>query len=489
MKRWAVWAWCAVVGAGAWAAETRPNILWIIAEDMSPHLSAYGVPEVRTPNLDALARKGMRFDRAFVTGAVCSTSRSAFDTGMYQTTLGAHHQRSHRPDEPGYRPHPLPAGVRILADWIRDRGYLTGDLVHLPAEMGFRASAHSDWNFTYEGKPADTDRWDELKARPPFYAQLNLPEAHRGRAWDEAGGKLRQPADPAKVALPPYYPDHPVVRADWANYLNAIMVLDAKVGKILAQLERDGLAATTVVVFMADHGQAMVRAKQWVYDSGVRIPLIIYWPPGLPEPAGYRAGSVSEELVTALDLTATTIAIAGGTKPEKMHGRVLFGVQREAEPRYVFAARDRCDETVDRVRSVRSRQYRYIRNYHTERPFRQTNRYKEHGYPTMWVLRELHAAGKLTPDQARLLAPTRPAEELYDLSADAHEVVNLADSAQHATVLREMRRALDEWIVTTDDQGRFPEDPRVIAHYEEMMKRNYDAKIEAARLAREKRAP
>lgn len=471
------------------AGETvrRPNVLWIIAEDMSPHLSIYGVPEVRTPHLDALARKGMRFDRAFVTGSVCSTSRSAFNTGMYQTTLGAHHQRSHRPDEPGYRPHPLPTGVRILADWMRDRGYLTADLVELPREVGFKGSAHTDWNFTYEGKPVDTAAWSDLPQRQPFYAQLNLPEAHRGPAWNAAAGKLSVAADPAKVELPPYYPDHPVVRTDWANYLNSIMVLDAKVGRILDQLARDGLADTTVVVFMSDHGQAMVRAKQWVYDSGLRIPLIIYWPPGIPAPEGYRAGSVAEELVTALDLTATTLTLGGGTKPRQMHGRVLFGPQREPEPKYVFGARDRCDETVDRIRTVRSRQYRYVRNYYPERPFLQTNRYKELNYPTMWVLRELDAAGKLTPAQKQLTAPARSKEELYDLTADPHEVVNLVDSPRHAAVLAEMRGALDEWVVATDDQGRFAEDPRVISHYEQLMRRNYDQKIEAAKKARAER--
>src|SRR5687768_17499297 len=224
VSRLALLALVAMAAARAGEPERRPNILWIIAEDMSPHLSIYGIPEVRTPHLDALARRGMRFDRAFVTGPVCSTSRSAFNTGMYQTTLGAHHQRSHRPDEPGYRPHPLPQGVRIISDWMRDVKYLTADLVQLPPEVGFKGSAHTDWNFTYEGKPVDTAAWSDLKQRQPFYAQLNLPEAHRGAAWDAAPGKLATRADPAKVLLPPYYPDHPVVRADWANYLNCVMV-------------------------------------------------------------------------------------------------------------------------------------------------------------------------------------------------------------------------------------------------------------------------
>ena len=484
LRQCALFAFAMIGIASGAEVGRRPNVLWIIAEDMSPHLSVYGVPEVRTPNLDALARKGMRFDRAFVTGAVCSTSRSAFNTGMYQTTLGAHHQRSHRPDEPGYRPHPLPEGVRILPDWMRDQGYLTADLVQLPSEMGFKGSAHTDWNFTYEGKPVDTAAWSELKERQPFYAQLNLPEAHRGPNWDAASAKLTRPADPAKVQVPPYYPDHPVVRADWANYLNSVMVLDGKVRRILDQLERDGLAQNTVVIFMSDHGQAMVRAKQWAYDSGLRIPLIIYWPPGIRAPAGYRAGTVSEELVTALDLAATTLAIGGGSKPPKMQGRVLFGAQREPEPKYVFGARDRCDETVDWIRTVRSRQYRYIRNYYPERSFLQLNRYKEANYPTMWVLRQLGAQGHLTPEQKRLTEATRPKEELYDLTADPHEVINLENSPKHAAVLAEMRAALNEWIMVSDDQGRFPEDPRVIAHYEQLMRRNYDKKIEAAKRAR-----
>lgn len=471
----------ALPAAEAVRAATRPNILWIIAEDMGPHLGVYGTPEARTPHLDALARRGMRFANTFTTGAVCSTSRSAFNTGMYQTTIGAHHQRSHRPDEPGYKPHPLPEGVRVITDWLRDAGYVTGDIAQFPAETGLRGSPHTDWNFTYDGKPFDTDRWADLKARQPFYAQINLPEAHRGRQWDEAHTKVAPPADPAKVALPPYYPDHPVVRQDWAQYLNSIMVLDEKVGRILALLERDGLADNTVVIFMADHGQAMLRGKQWVYDSGLHIPLIIYWPRGIPAPPHYRAGRVSRQLISAIDLTATTLAIAGVPKPAKMQGTVFLGPTAEPPRAYAFGGRDRGDETVDRIRTVRTQQFRYLRNFYPERPFLQRNRYKETNYPTYWVMRKLHAEGKLTPVQARLMAPARPAEELYDILADPHETKNLAASPAHQATLRELRAVLDQWIESTDDQGRFPEDPRVIEHYERLMKRNYDARIEKLR--------
>jgi N-sulfoglucosamine sulfohydrolase len=383
--------------------------------------------------------------------------------------------------EPGYQPHPLPPGVRVITDWLRDAGYFTGDVAQFPPESGLRGSPHTDWNFTYTGKPFDTDRWSELVSREPFYAQINLPEAHRGRQWDEAHLKVPAPADPAKVQLPPYYPDHPVVRQDWAQYLNSIMVLDQKVGRIFELLQRDDLARRTIVIFMADHGQAMVRAKQWPYDSGLRIPLLIYWPPEIPAPSQYRPGAVSDQLISAIDLAATTLAIAGVPKPPKMQGRVFFGPTADEPRRAVFGARDRGDETVDRIRTARTQRYRYLRNYHPDRPFLQTNRYKEANYPTLWVLRQLQAEEKLTPVQARLLAPTRPAEELYDLEADPHETRNLAESAAHRDLLREMRALLEEWLEATDDQGRFPEDPRVVEYYEHQMKRNYDARIEALR--------
>jgi N-sulfoglucosamine sulfohydrolase len=443
-----------------------PNILWILAEDMGPELGVYGTPEARTPNLDALARRGMLFTRAFTTSPVCSTSRSAFHTGMYQTTIGAHNHRSHRPDDGTVYPFPLPEGVRVITDWLRPAGYFTGNIVRLPADVPFEGTGKTDWNFTYEGEPFDTDRWEELKDHQPFYAQINFPETHRGESWDTAHLHLDSPADPAKVAIPPYYPDHPAVREDWAQYLNSGMALDAKVGHVLRLLERDGLADNTIVVFMGDHGRAMVRGKQWPYDSGLHVPLIVYWPAGVPAPEGYAAGSESDRLVSSLDVTATTLAAAGVSRPARMQGEILFGPDAEAPRRYLFAGRDRGDETVDRIRTVRTERYRYLRNYYPERPFLQTNRYKEVQYPVISLMRALHREGKLTPVQARLLAPTRPEEELYDLHADPFEVENLADSPEHREVLEELRAALDAWIEESDDQGRFPEDSAAYRYYE-----------------------
>ncbi len=471
----------------AFAQEsTRPNILWLISEDMGPELGAYGTPALETPELDGLARRGVLYTNAFTTAPVCSPSRSAFNTGMYQTTIGAHNHRSHKEEDGSVYPWPLPEGVRLITNWLRDAGYYTGNIVHLPPEVQIngqpvRGNGKTDWNFTFEGKPFDTDTWADLKAHQPFYAQINFPETHRGSEWDTAHERVYKQADPQAVVVPPYYPDHPVVRADWAQYFNSIMSLDRKIGLVLDQLERDGMADNTVVIFFGDNGRAMMRGKQWPYDSGLHVPMIVYWPEGLPKPAGYRAGEKDSQLISAIDITATTLAIAGITKPEKMEGRVFLGPQAESPRRYVYGGRDRGDETLDRIRTVRDERFRYIRNYYPDRPLLQTNRYKETNYPTIWVMRKLYAGGKLDSVQAYLLAPTRPREELYDTKNDPYEIHNLAGNPEYTEVQHRLSTVLDEWIEKTGDQGQIPEDPAVQEYYEERALRNYGERIEKLR--------
>lgn len=461
--------------------QQRPNILWIIAEDMGPELGCYGTAEVDTPTIDGLAARGMRFTHAFTTAPVCSPSRSAFMTGMYQTSIGAHHHRSHRPDTPSPYPFPLPEGVRLITDWLRPAGYFTANIRQLPEGIDFNGTGKTDWNFSYEGHPFDSDNWTDLKEHQPFYAQINFPETHRGQSWDRAHEKISRIADPDQVKIPPYYPDHPVTRQDWAQYLNSVMSLDRKVGIVLDLLERDGLADNTVVLFMGDNGRAMIRGKQWPYDSGLHVPLIIYWPESLPVPQHYKPGSVSDQLISAIDVSATTLAVAGVEKPAQMQGRIFLGENAAPPRQYVFGGRDRGDETVDRIRTVRSQRHRYIRNYMPNKPFLQTNRYKEASYPVIWVMRKLHAQGKLTPAQEALMAPTRPAEELYDLQNDPYEIQNLADSAEHQGILEELRGVLDKWIEESNDQGQIPEDPAVAEFYDQRARRNYDERIEKLR--------
>ncbi|QDU36906.1 Arylsulfatase [Maioricimonas rarisocia] len=462
-------------------AQDRPNILWLIAEDFGPELGCYGHPQVRTPHIDSLAADGVRFTRAYTTTPVCSTSRSSFMTGMYAWSIGAHNHRSHRKDG-----HTLPDGVRVLTDWLRDAGYFTANVRHFPEGVDFRGTGKTDWNFNYQGKPFDTDRWNDLKSHQPFYAQVNFPETHRGREWNQAHEHIDQPADPDKVEIPPYYPDHEITRQDWAQYLNTAMSLDRKIGRILELLEEQGLSENTIVVFMADHGRAMVRGKQWPYDSGLHVPLIIRWPEGIPAPEEYSAGKVEDALTASIDVTATTLSWAGVPKPETMQGRVFWGPNAAAPREYLFGGRDRGDETVDRIRTVRDDRFRYLRNFYPERPFAQLNRYKEFSYPVLRLMHRLDESGELeemNPHAARLMAPTRPREELYDLESDPWELNNLADDPAHRETLLRLRSVLEAFIVESDDQGRFPEPPEVIEHWESEMQRVYDQKLEKLRAA------
>jgi len=440
-----------VFAATSLQADPRPNILWLIAEDLGVELGCYGTREVWTPQLDQMAAVGVRYTRFYTAAPVCSPSRSAFMTGMYATTIGAHNHRSHRDD--GYE---LPPGVRVLTDWFRDAGYFTANIRELPKELGFRGTGKTDWNFTYRGRPFDSDRWDDLKSHQPFFAQINFQETHR-----KFNGPRR--ADPARVVIPPYYPDHPTTRADWAEYLDAASELDRKIGLILKQLESDGLADNTVVIFFGDNGQAHLRGKQFCYESGLRVPLIIRWPRKYPAPRHFKPGTVDNRLLAAIDLAPTILDIAGAKKPEKMEGVIFLGDRAAAPRRYVFGARDRCDETVFRFRTVRDARYRYIRNFTPERPFFQSNEYKEKQYPVWNLMKKLCAEGALNPVQAALCAPRMPEEELYDLENDPYETRNLAASAEQRKTVTRLRSALEKWIEESGDQGRQLEPPELAA--------------------------
>lgn len=445
----------ALAAATAHAADpTRPNILWLVAEDFGPHLGCYGTEQVWTPNLDRLAAEGVRYTRAFTTAPVCSASRSAFMTGMYQTTIGAHNHRSHRDD--GYR---LPEGVKVAPAWFRDAGYFTANVRKFPESVDVKGTGKTDWNFTSDSNPFDSDDWSELKPHQPFFAQVNFKETHRAFISPKR-------ADPAKVVVAPYYPDHPVTREDQAKYLDAASELDAKVGRILEQLDEDGLADSTIVVFSGDHGEAHVRGKQFCYDEGLHIPLLIRWPKSSPAPKQYQPGTVDGRLVAAIDFLPTLLDVAAGRpKPAAMQGEVFLGDRAGPPRRYVFGARDRCDETVFRFRTVRDDRYRYIRNFTPDRPFLQANDYKERAYPVWNLIKELAAQGKLSPVQTVLAAPRMPPEEFYDVVADPYEIDNLvaSDDPEHQAALKRMRAVLTHWIEESGDQGRTAEPHEVAA--------------------------
>jgi N-sulfoglucosamine sulfohydrolase len=418
-------------------APKRPNVVWIVAEDLSPSLGCYGDQDAITPNLDRLAAQGARFTRCFTHAPVCAPSRSGLVTGMYPTSMGSHHMRSTLKDPPP-----------TFLEEVRKAGYFVG----WPGK--------TDFNFAPPKAAFDsTQNWmgkGELKE--PFFAYINLNVTHESQIrvpkgkYDSNTARLQpgERRDPAKVLLPPYYPDAPEVRHDVAVYHENATAMDYRVGEILKWLDDKKLADNTVVFFFGDHGWGMPRGKRWLYDSGLRAPLLVRWPGAI------KPGTVREDLVAFLDFAPTVLTIAGVPVPERMQGQVFLGETAKTR-KYVFAARDRMDETFDRIRAVRDERFKYIRNYYPELPYAQHILYMDE-MPTMRVWRKWAAEGKLTGPQKNFFAPTKPAEELYDTHADPHEVNNLAGDPTHANKLKELRAALDQWVKDTKDLGDVPED-------------------------------
>jgi arylsulfatase A-like enzyme len=411
---------------------------------MSPNFGCYGDRTVETPNVDRLSREGTRFSKAFVTAPVCSPSRSALITGMFATSIGAHHHRSGR----GIEKIRLPQGIDTIPAMFRRAGYFTS----IGSWPITKAQGKTDYNFEWDKADYDATDWAERKAGQPFFAQVQLHggKLRDGRGLSDAVKKaLGTLTSSDVVKLPPYYPDDPVIRDDWARYLDSVRYTDLQVGEILKRLESEGTASNTLVFFITDHGISHARGKQFLYDEGVQIPIVVRGP-------GIAAGAVRADLIQHIDLAASSLAAAGIPIPKGMQSRdVLAADYRPREA--VFAARDRCDETVEHLRMVRTSKWKYIRNFLPKRPHLQPNAYKD-AKPIVRRLRELHDSGKLTgiPEQL-LFAPECASEELYDLEADPFEVRNLAADLSHEATLKDLRGRLDRWMEETGDQGRVPE--------------------------------
>lgn len=431
------------------APAPRPNILWISAEDLSPDLGCYGDAYARTPHLDQFAKEGARFTNAFAVTPVCAPSRSSIITGMYPTTIGTHHMRSQAVPPPG---------VKCFTEFLRAAGYFCTN------------NAKTDYNF-----PAPVTAWDENHNKAhwrnrsnktqPFFAVFNLGVTHESqiRVGEEAYAKntaalaLNERHDPAQAILPPYYPDTPLVRRDWARYHDNISALDKQVQALLDQLAADGLADNTVVFFWGDHGRGLPRGKRWVYDSGIRVPLLVRWPGKI------APGSVDDRLVSLFDLGPSVLNVAGVPVPNHLQGQAFLGEKQEKPRPFVFAHRDRMDETYDRIRAVRDKRWKYIKNFEPGKPYAQYIGYGEL-MPTLQEMRRLHkeeatlwgrgdVPNLLTPAQRLFFQPEKPAEELYDTLADPHEIKDLAGDARHKNVLTRMRATLAEWQKNTNDLG------------------------------------
>ncbi len=452
------------------AAEKRPNILWLIGENLSLDLGCHGTRNVRTPNLDRLAAEGVSFTRVIATNPACAPSRSAFFTGMYQTTTDTHHMRSHRDD--AFR---LPEGVRPVTQRLREAGYFTANIKTLGGrEVG---TGKLDLNFVNEGPiyDADSHDWASLPRDRPFFAVVNSPESEydiydrqtrrKERAEWVGEREHEKIATPENVSPPPYYPEHPLVREEWARYLNSVSGMDRRIGIVLDKLRAEGRREDTVIFFFGDNGRLDARGIHWCYDSGLRVPLIIRWPENFPAPPQCTPGAVDGRVASLLDVTATTLAIAGVPRPSTMQSRNLLGADADPPREHAFAARDRIDETVQRIRSVHDARYHYIRTFSTGPTFSSLNRYKEKCFPVIPLMRELHAAGKLSGPPLELMERRGPCEELYDLETDPHEIRNLAASREppHRDALARLRAALATWMTETRDRGHIAEPPEIAA--------------------------
>lgn len=427
------------------AEETtrKPNILWLIAEDMSPHFGCYGEKTIKTPNVDQLAAGGLLFENAFVTGPICSPSRSALITGMYQTSIGAQHHRS----STGKEKIILPSGVEPVPKLFQQAGYYTSNGGYFPSLV----KGKTDYNFVFDEGIYDGGDWSKRMPGQPFFAQIQLQGGKTRdipKALAEARVQLGSATPTKDLPLPPYYPSTPGILEDWAATLDAVRITDLQVGQIVERLKQEGILDQTVIFFITDHGVSHARGKQFLYDEGTHIPFIVRGP-NIP------SGNRRKDLIEHIDMAAISLALAGIPQPKTMQAQNPLAA--DYKPReFTFAARDRADETVDHIRSVRSEKWKYIRNFLPQRPYLQPNDYKDHK-PCLIALRAAEASGQLNDVQRLLFAKTRPAEELYDLENDPWEIHNLASDPAHAIELKQMHDRLELWMKETNDHGRTPE--------------------------------
>lgn len=422
----------------------KPNILWIVAEDISPYLAAYGDSTAKTPNIDRLVREGVRYTNFFDVSGVCAPSRSSIITGMYPTSIGTDNMRTvHVVPGAGIPNHSvvLPPQVKMFSELMRKGGYYCTnndkqDYQFVAPRSGWDESSKSaHWRNRPEGKP--------------FFAVFNLGVTHESQIWAKKNDPLL--VNPDSVPLPPYYPDSPIIRKDVARMYSNIMEMDTQVGQLLKQLEEDGLLEKTIVFWYSDNGGPLPRGKREIYDTGIHVPLVIRFPDKK------YAGDVNNDLVSFVDLAPTVLSLAGLPLPAYLQGYAFLGYAKATTPRkYVYAARDRMDSEYDIVRAVRDDRYKYIRNFQPEKPYIQDIAYRKQ-MDLMNELLRYEKEGKLNDIQKLWFRKTKTPEELYDTKADPFELHDLSGDPAYAGQLKRLSSELDRWISFTADKGFIPE--------------------------------
>ncbi len=417
-------------------AADRPNIVWLTSEDNGPHLGCYGDPYATTPQLDALARRGTMYTHCWSNAPVCAPARTTIICGVHPPSLGAEHMRSEIR---------LPDGWRLFPQYLRAAGYYCTN------------NSKEDYNVTQSGQVWDESstkaHWRHRSPGQPFYAVFNTTVSHESQIRTRPHQAVHAASD---VRVPAYHPDHPVVRQDWAQYYDRLSEVDAFVGRHLRELEEAGLADETIIFYFGDHGSGMPRCKRWPYNSGLRVPMIVYVPPRFREWAKSLApGSINDRLISFVDLAPTVLSLAGVSLPSHFQGIPFLGPQTGPAPSHLFGYRGRMDERVDLVRTIWDGRYVYIRNYMPHLIYGQHIDYMFQT-PTTRIWKALHEAGQLNERQRQFWEP-KPTEELYDLNSDPDEVQNLAaDPASEAVLLR-LRSALKQHTLEVRDLGFLPE--------------------------------
>jgi len=426
-------------------AQEQPNIIWLMAEDIGPDIECYGMQAVKTPILNKLAEEGLKFENAFCTNPICSPSRSAMMTGVHQNKINAQHHRSNRKI-------PLAKEFKPFTFWLREAGYtciIGNDLVMgkgQKIDVNFKHSKLGPW----DGKEQFGlfDKTNEFTPEDqPFFAQIQLLATHRGDWWDNVRAKSEHPVNPDEVVLPPYMADHPTVRLDWAKYLDQMEYIDNEVGMLIDDLKAKGMYENTVIIFIGDNGRCNIRGKGYLFDPGLHVPLIVSWPKGITK------SNVKQEVVSTTDITASILDIAGIEVPGYMTGKSFMKDDFKRE--YTYSARDLWDEVMEKSRSLSSGKYKYIRNDMPHVSWDAHQAYLEFYRPAVHVMRKLSFEGKLNDDQQYFFSNTKPAEELYDLEVDPHELNNLAEDNDFADLLKQMRAKLIK-----EEKGMTSEDDR-----------------------------
>lgn len=438
----------------------KPNILWLVAEDLSPYIPSFGDSTIQTPNLSRLAAEGVCYDNFYSPSPVCAPSRAAISMGMYPTKIAANHMRTgpwFSPDVsqalmdrmkpywpegiPLYDAMP-PAGSRMMSEYLRMEGYYCTN--NAKEDYQFRRTLTS-WD-----ESSNKAHWRNRKDGQPFFAIFNFGVTHESQIWSKAEDSLWID-EHLDIPVPPYLPDTEVGKKDVRRMYSNIKEMDHQVGEILKQLEEDGELDNTIIMWYTDHGGPLPRQKRLLYDSGLKVPMIVRYP------NQQLAGTRNDDLISFIDLAPTVLSVAAIAPPKEMDGRAFLGsYQSKEKAKYIYAAADRFDAVYDRNRAVRDKQFKYIKYYNPEKSMFLKVAYREQ----MAIMQELHRlkeANQLTAAQALWFRTTKPEEELFDTKNDPHELNNLANDPKYADKLKELRTQCEQWVNSLEDTGLIPE--------------------------------